>query len=156
MLYVKFEVCHVGKYLLSTTKETEIRLLDVEGSEDYEGILIKQFYTVYGKKPEGTSQAITDYKTKDTADELCEYLNGLIEIKKQGMSDEKIKYTHREIVEQAILRWQVTVEYIESMLGTADDKEMGGHIDGAKDIKELNDYIDAGEIILEDFDKEDI
>ncbi len=67
---------------------------------------------------------------------------------------EESKHTPREIIEQAILKWLVSLEYAESMLGSEDDEN--NRIDCVKDKQELAQYIEAGYIILEDFDREGI
>ena len=59
----------------------------------------------------------------------------------------------REIVKQAMLRWSVSLEELEE---AGDATTFAEERQACNDIAELKQYIEAGEVILEDFDRHGI
>jgi hypothetical protein len=83
ILYDNFEVHRVGEFLI----EGEGTYCEQIEEDDEAPDAVNIFYTVYGhvpndenqNVPKGGIEAISDFQNKELAQEMCDFLNGLLD-----------------------------------------------------------------------------
>ena len=104
MLFESFEVLKVAE-LHSDNGKNDCEPITDDNEQDLstDDRLVRVFWTVYGRQPNGEARALSDMRTQEDADELCGFLSDLLHDSQtlRSLPTVHMAESHGEMVEYA-------------------------------------------------------